>query len=212
MFAVAFVLAALVAACGGTTDGITTPDATTTATEPQTSEAPTASPTPPPDPGPTELPPSEPPLTPEPESASPATGSSATCSGTPENRDFFAAVADAVSWPVYCPVLSDGWFVDSGQYGLAGGAWMEVSYRGPGGARIELREGAICGRADCDLDGADLGAADFGTLAGVIYDQGGGRYEVVVDPGASPSWVLLVTGLSEADARTIAARLTLVEG
>lgn len=89
---------------------------------------------------------------------------------------------------------------------------MEVSYRGPGGARIELREGAICERADCDLDGADLGAADFGTLAGVIYDQGSGRYEVVVDLGASPSWILLGTGISELEARTIARELTLVEG
>lgn len=117
-----------------------------------------------------------------------------------------------MSWPVYCPVLSDGWFVDGGQYGLAGGAWMEVSYRGPGGARIELREGAICGRADCGLDGADLGVADFGDLASTIYDQGGGRYEVVVDPGASPSWTLLATGMSELEARTIARELTLVEG
>lgn len=89
---------------------------------------------------------------------------------------------------------------------------MEVSYRGPGGARIELREGAICGRADCDLDGSDLGAADFGDRAGVIYDQGSGRYEVVVDLGASPSWTLLATGLSEVDARAIARELTLVEG
>ena len=89
---------------------------------------------------------------------------------------------------------------------------MEVSYRGPGGARIELREGAICGRPDCDLGGSDLGAADFGNLAGTIYDQGGGRYEVVVDPGASPSWILLATGLSEVDARAIARELTLVEG
>ena len=117
-----------------------------------------------------------------------------------------------MSWPVYCPVLSDGWFVDGGQYRLAGGAWMEVAYRGPGGARIELREGAICGSGDCGPEGTDLGTADFGDRAGTIYDQGGGRYEVVVDPGASPSWILVVIGLSEADARTIAAGLSLVEG
>ncbi|MEO6207550.1 MAG: hypothetical protein ABIP77_06315 [Candidatus Limnocylindrales bacterium] len=145
-------------------------------------------------------------------STSAGTGTAATCSGTPENREFFAAVAAAVSWPVYCPVLSDGWFVDAGQYGLAGGAWMEVSYRGPNGARIEFREGAICGRTDCGLDGADLGAAEFGSLVGTIHDQGGDRYEVVVDPGASPSWILLATGMSELDARAIARELTLVEG
>ncbi len=212
MFAVAFALAALVAACDGFTNDTGILDATAAATDTEGSGQPTESPTPPPDPGPTELPPSDAPATTEVATASPATGSAASCSGTPDNRDFFAAVAAAVSWPVYCPVLSDGWFVDGGQYRLAGGAWMEVAYRGPGGARIELREGAICGSGDCGLEGADLGAADFGDRAGTIYDQGGGRYEVVVDPGASPSWVLVAIGLSEADARTIAAGLALVEG
>ncbi len=205
-------LTALVAACGGTANGTGTPDATAAATDSQGPGQPTESPTPPPDPGPTELPPSDAPPTTAPPSATAGAGSAAACSGTPGNRDFFAAVAVAVSWPVYCPVLPDGWFVEAGQYRLAGGASMEVAFRGPGGARIDLREGAFCVSDDCAPEGTDLGAADFGDLAGTFRDLGGGRYAVVVDPGASPSWVLVVTGLSEADARTVAADLTLVEG
>ena len=213
--AAAFLLATFVAACGATADGTPTrtdtADASTGATDPSATALPGSTPTDLPDPGPTELPPSEAPITEAP-SASADAGSAAACSGTPENRDFFAAVADAVSWPVYCPVLPDGWFVDAGQYRLAGGAWVEVGFRGPGGARLDLREGAICTGDDCAPEGTDLGAADFGDLSGTLRDLGGGRYAVVVDPGASPSWSLVATGLSEADARSVAAELALVGG
>jgi hypothetical protein len=88
-------------------------------------------------------------------------GSAAECAGNDENRDFYMAVAGAVDWTVYCPVLGSGWFVESGQYRLAGGGWMEIGYRGPGGARIALREGAPCTAEGCIPTGDDLGTAAF---------------------------------------------------
>ena len=175
-------------------------------TEPSTTDGPSAAPS---DPATSSAPESSPPSTDEP-SGDP--GAAAACAGTDQNREFFASVAEAVDWTVYCPVLDDGWFVDAGQYRLAGGGWLEIAYRGPGDARIDLREGVPCDTDGCLPTGNDLGAADFGDMAGALLDLGGGRYAVVVDPGATPSWTLTATGLTEADVRTIAADLVPVEG
>ena len=210
-------LVALVAACGGTSTVSPSPDGTSVASldpglatsDPAPSDgSATASP----DPATTGPPASADPTAPPSEAPSPsaAPGAADACTGTDENRDFFAAVADAVDWPVYCPVLADRWFVDSGQYRLAGGGWLEIAYRGPDGARIVLREGAYCDGDDCAPGGTDLGDAAFGDLAGVVRDVRDGRFAVLVDPAASLSWELVSSGLTEADVRTIAADLTLV--
>mgnify|MGYP000023421649 CR=1 FL=1 len=122
------------------------------------------------------------------------------------------AVADAVAWPVYCPALTGRWFVDSGQYRLAGGGWLEISYRGPDGARITLREGAYCGGDDCLSAGTDLGAADVGDLPGTLLDVGDGGYAVLADPDGPNAWELIASGLPEDAVRSIAADLTLVDG
>lgn len=210
-------LVAFVAACGGSSTVSPTPDDTGSASlDPGTSApAPSnGSSVASPDPTVSEPPASATPSEPPSEAPSPRAqpGTADACTGTDENRDFFAAVADAVDWPVYCPALAGRWFVDAGQYRLAGGGWLEIAYRGPNGARVTIREGVYCDADDCSPDGTDLGEAAFGDLTGVVRDLGDGRFAIVVDPAASPSWELVASGLSEAEVRAIGADLTLVAG
>ena len=207
---------AVVAACG-TSGPTTTPGSSRTAppTDVANSAAPGATAEPAtPDPEPTPAPdtpepgPTDAPLpTDEPEPiVTPAVGAVARCAGTDDNRDFYAAVAASVTWPVYCPALPRGWNVESGQYSLAGGGRMEISYRGPGGAGLRLQEGAFCQGAACVPSGENLGSTAFGDRDGVVIAVEDG-YAVAVDGGARVSWLLIVTGVDEQRARSIAANL-----
>jgi hypothetical protein len=208
------VLALVVSACGGTastpTDDPTatlepSPTAAPPGTDAPASPEPTGAPTEAPSTEPTEAPATDDPTDdPDPNAAA--------CTGTDANREFFAQVAASVAWAVYCPVLPDGWFVEGGQYRLAGGGWLEITYEGPDGGSIEVRQGAPCTTSGCVPTGTDLGPADYGDLAGTLLDVGSGRFAVVVDPGANPSWTLVGSDLAADDVRTIAADLTLVEG
>ena len=214
----AALVAVLVAACGqATTTGQPTPstpassDAVPTdgATADPSTDAPTEAPST-----------SAEPTAPEPSATgstgSPAAptggaGSASSCSGSDENRDFFASMAAAVDWTVYCPVLPDGWFVDDGHYRLANGGWMEISYDGPGEARFVLRQGAFCETGDgCVPAGTETGDAPFGDRTGRFVAGADGSWVVVVDRGAVPSWLLVVQGLDEAAARAMAADLNAV--
>ena len=215
------VLVLVLAACG---------QATTTSRPTAPSEPPITSPLDTPAPaapsaaepgseGPTEAPPAtaepatrEPVATPEPEPTVGA-GAVSSCSGSDENRDFFASMAAAVNWTIYCPVLGDGWFVDDGRYRLAGGGWLEIGYDGPGDARLILRQGAFCESSDgCVPTGQDAGTTDFGDRTGMLIADEDGTWAVVVDRGANPSWLLVVDGLGQAAVRTIASRLRAVPG
>lgn len=173
------------------------------------SDAPTDDPTDSPDPA-TPAPAES---TPDGSSAGPSTGtgSAGACTGSDENRDFFASMAAAVTWTVYCPVLADGWFVEDGTYRLADGGWMEISYDGPGDARIVLRQGGFCDTGDgCVPAGTDAGEASLGDRTGTFVAVADGSWAIVVDRGAKPSWLLVVQGLPEAEARSIAANLQAV--
>ncbi len=155
--------------------------------EPTTTEPPTAEPTIEPTPDPSASP-----------SGSADPGAAARCAGSDDNREFFASIAEVVAWPVYCPVLPSGWFVDSGQYRLAGGGWLEIAYRGPGGTRLELREGTACAATSCLPTGDDLGAAAYGDLSGSLFRLGDGRLAVVVAPIDGATWVVVGSGLEQA--------------
>jgi hypothetical protein len=146
-------------------------------------------------------------------SASAGSGPAAACSGSDENRDFYRTAASTLSWSVYCAVLPAGWFVDSGQYRRASGGWVQIAYRGPGGARLELHEGAFCSASDgCVPPGTDGGDASFGDKPGTFVALDDGGWAVVVDRGEQVSWLAVGTGLDEAAFRTIAGALTLVGG
>ncbi len=189
--------AALVAGCGSAPTTPATPDTTASPSgietpppseEPPPTLGPTGEPTAVPTDEPTAVPTDEP--TGEPTAApTPALtpGGANACTGNAENRAFYEAVAGQVAWNVYCPVLPAGWFVDAGSFRLAAGGKLEISYKGPGGLRLELREGAICAGQDaCPASGTDAGPASFGGMAGRLLD-GGGTWLVVVD-GSDADW------------------------
>jgi hypothetical protein len=137
----------------------------------------------------------------------------AACSGTDKNREFFRAAAAAVNWTVYCAVLPSGWFVDSGRYRGSGGGWVEIAYKGPGGARLELHEGAFCAAADgCVPPGSDSGEAAFGDRAGTLVTVDAGGWAVVVDRGKPISWLAVGTGINEATFRRLGGALAIVGG
>ena len=209
-------LAVLVAGCGGSAAPTRAP-ATGASIEPSAaaSTAPTAGPPasippietqPPTDPPgiePTEAP-SSPPGSAEP-------GAAGACTGSDANRDFFASVATAVAWPVYCPALPGGWFVDAGEYRLASGGRMEITYRGPAGASFQLRQGSFSTTdGGCLPAGTDLGEAPFGDLSGTLVSADDGSWALGVDAGAEISWLAVGQGLDEAAFRRFAEGLTLV--
>ncbi len=146
-------------------------------------------------------------------SASAGSGAAATCSGTDENRQFFEAAAGTLTWTVYCATLPSGWFVDAGEYRRAGGGRLEISYRGPGGARLELHEGAFCSDGSgCVPSGTESGDASFGDKAGSLVATIDGGWAVVVDRGEAISWLAVGTGINEDAFRAITSALAAVDG
>lgn len=130
-------------------------------------------------------------------SPSPGPGSADACSGTAENRNFYAALAASVAWDVYCAVLPPGWFVDSGSYRLSNGGRLSITYRGPAGARLAVQEGSYCaGLPDCIPSGTDAGSARFGERDARLLDLGSGSWAVVVAPaGADVDWQATGSGM-----------------
>ena len=168
-------------------------------------------------PEPSEEPVVEPSAVVEPSLASPSESAGSTaaavCTGSDANRDFFTKAAASLTWTVYCAVLPARWFVDSGEYRQAGGGRLEIAYRGPGGARFELREGAFCATADgCVPSGADVGDASLGDQTGTLIATDDGGWALVVDAGAPISWLAIGTGVDEDAFRAFAAGLAVVEG
>jgi hypothetical protein len=138
-------------------------------------------------------------------------GSAAACTGNDGNRDFYASIAEAVDWPVYCAVLPARWFVDSGEYSLRRGGRLDIAYRGPGGARLHLQEGAFCGdTTGCLPPGAEAGSAAFGDMEGTLVRVDDGSFAIVVGDAAPLAWVARISGVDEATAREIGGALTLV--
>ncbi len=168
--------------------------------------------------GPTDEPSESP--TPEPsaepsESPSESAGPSAAagCSGSDQNREFFEAAAGALDWTVYCATLPSGWFVDSGEYRQAGGGRLVIAYRGPGGARLELHEGAFCSSADgCVPSGIEVGEAQFGDQTGALRATDEGGWALVVEGDGTIGWLAIGRGLDEEDFRSITAGLVAVNG
>jgi hypothetical protein len=128
------------------------------------------------------------------------------CTGTDDNRAFFAGAAENLDWPVYCPALPARWFVSTGSYSGVGEGRVTISYKGPSGATLSLHEGAFCDDGDgCVAAGTDAGDAVFGDKTGMLVVLDDGGYAIVVDRGSSPSWLAIATGIDEAAFREIAA-------
>ena len=102
-----------------------------------------------------------------------------------------------MSWAVYCPVLPEGWFLESGTYQLADSGRLEATYRGPDGARIAVVEGNACADFGSDVErcaprDAVIGPAAMGDRTAELGRLANGLV-LDVDRGADPSW--RVTGL-----------------
>lgn len=142
-------------------------------------------------------------------SAAGTAGPASACTGSDANRDYYAAIAAAVDWAVYCPVLPAGWYVGSGSYRLSGGGSLEIVYEGPSGARLELREGAFCAdAAACPSPPANLGTARFGDRDGSLGSDVDGSLVLAVDPGAAVSWRMVGRGIDESTFRSFAAAVS----
>ena len=181
------VLALLAAACGAAVTPTSDPPAGSTAPgssgAPGSTDGATGGPTEQPT-GATTDPPTDSPSGAPTDTPAPAAGSADACSGSDENRAFYASVAGDVTWQVYCAVLPAGWFVDTGSFRLAGGGRLEISYKGPGGQRIEMRQGTYCaGVDDCIPTGPDAGSASYGDKPARLVDVGGGSWLVVAEGG-----------------------------
>ena len=218
-FPALILVAVLVGACfpSATPTPAATSPAPSVSDSPAGTEAPpSAQPTAPPasdEPSPSILVIETPPVVEPSASASAGPGPAGACSGSAENRDFYRAAASALSWTVYCAVLPTGWFVDSGQYRQAGGGWVQIAYRGPGGARLEFHEGAFCTASDgCVPPGTESGDAPFGDKTGTFVSLDDGGLAVVVDRAEKISWLAVGTGLDEAAFRAIVAALAVVSG
>lgn len=143
----------------------------------------------------------------ESDAASGEPGAAATCTGSDDNRAFFEGIARAADWPVLCGVLPAGWFVSQGSYRLANGGKLLISYKGPGGARIALSQGAFCSDADgCVPDGSELGAAALGPLEATLYETADG-FGIIAAPAENPSWLMTTEGLDRASSVALAAAL-----
>ena len=192
----------------------TAPSVSVPSAEP--SAEPSATPEPVATPVPTAEPPTETPIPPA--SGAPAAsgqpGSATACTGTAANQDFFAKVAAAFDWPVYCAVLPAGWSIDmSGNtYALANGGRMVIGYHTNGGLHLELREGHWCTDSAnaCSPHDQDLGPIDIGDLHGELMSLGSGGYVAYVDPGEAPSWTFTGTGMDEGAFRKLIGDLALV--
>ena len=144
--------------------------------------------------------------------ASGAPTGAAGCSGSHDNRVFFDAIAGQVPWAVYCAVLPDGWFVQTGSFSLRSGGRMEITYHGPEGALLTLEEGNVCeGRTSpCPAAGEQLGQASFGDRQGTLTRVGSG-YAIEVDASGFPGWYATGTDMDQGTFTAIAAAFLHVE-
>jgi len=121
------------------------------------------------------------------------------CSGSADNKSFFAAAARAFKWAVYCAILPAGWHVDTGQFLADSGGQLVISYKGPSGVSLQLKEGSYCSDGDgvCQPKVQEVGATLYGDQMGTLYTLEPG-YAVYVNDGTTPpSWAAASVTLDE---------------
>ena len=124
-----------------------------------------------------------------------------TCTLGAKTDTFWAAATKPMNWVVYCPILPAPWSVLGHHYnqktGAKGVIW--VAYSGPHKATLRIDEGSFCTTtvAKCS-PGTVLKPALFGDQLGSLVDLPGGNMAIYVNPGASKSYRLTGSGMSEA--------------
>jgi hypothetical protein len=145
------------------------------------------------------------------------TSPAARCSGTDDNKAFFAQAAAAMKWTVYCAVLPAGWHVSNGTYAYAPNGLLEVDYQGPATSTATLVEGDLCGKGGTGMCtwhtlGVDQGPAQFGSLQAELWVRTLGPAFVAIDAGynSTHECLLHTSDVTVASAQTIAADMIAV--
>ncbi len=148
-----------------------------------------------------------------------ASGSGAgnSCAGSSDNQSWYTTAADGLPFDVYCPVLPATWFVDAGGGTWRGGTdqWLQITYKGPGVAKIVLQEGAFCtgGLSLCSPHDTVIGTATFGSLPGSLDALGpapSDGYAIYIDPGSRKGYTITGTGIAQDAFVAIAAAVVKV--
>ena len=125
----------------------------------------------------------------------------AACTGTDENKAFFADAAKAVDWTVVCAVLPNGLvrvrgLVPPGQ----AAAGSTISYKGP-----QRRDAVAVARArgapnpaGVRPTGTELGPAGSARWTGRCSRLADGGFAIAVDQGEAVSWLFETSGLGQA--------------
>jgi hypothetical protein len=134
------------------------------------------------------------------------------CTGTADNKSFWAEVASKMSWDVYCPVFPSGWFVKTGSYDTGAGGKVTMTYKGPSGAIVTLNEGNFCfGAADiCGPSATTVGPVFLADLPATLVTLPGNGNAIYVAPGTAHAYLLSGTGISQATLLSFAAALSKV--
>jgi hypothetical protein len=135
------------------------------------------------------------------------------CTGSADNKEFFKEAAHALSFPLYCAVLSSSWWLQDGAYRQPGGGDMFVYYRTSSGATVKLWEGtaactdsSLLSMPPCSPSGTPAGSASFGGMPGTLYVQPDGSHWLWA--GVGQSYVASGTGMSQDTFVSITAALT----
>ena len=173
---------------------------------------PPPTPTPAVTPSPVVTPTPTPTATPTPSPTPSPTSPAAACTGTADNKAFFAKAAGAMNWTVYCAVLPSGWHITTGSYDNAPNGELEVDYRGPGTSVLNLHEGAYCVGCTWRSTMADGGPAAFGPVSAELWVDPAYPRETIVDAnyGSAHEYMVHTIDLSQATIRAFSAAMIAV--
>lgn len=146
-----------------------------------------------------------------------AGGVAASCAGSSDNQNLYVTAANGLPIQIYCPVLPANWVVDAGGGEWRGGTdqWLQISYKGPGGAKLSIQEGAFCtgGLSLCSSHDSVIGTAAFGDLQGSLDALGpapADGYAIYVAPGTRNGYTITGSGMSQDAFKSIAAGMVKV--
>ena len=144
--------------------------------------------------------------------AAPVSYTTCTVRGALDQAFWSKAAHAATTYDVYCPVLSSGWLVREGTYQGGAAGQVDMSWKGPDGAILEITEGSFCTTdADtCSPHVSVVGPVTLGDRLGLLDVLSGGGLAVYVSPGTAKAYTVTGSGISQAAFISIAAELVKV--
>jgi hypothetical protein len=136
------------------------------------------------------------------------------CTGTDEQKAFFAEAALKLKFDVYCASLPGGWWFQDGQFQEPNGGQITVLYKNNAGSTIRLSEGNWCSAdpASCWATASTIGPASYGPLSGTMYVvDSSGTLGIYINPSTTHGYSIKGTSLTQSKFTAIAAALVKVE-